>query len=84
MSGPGSQSDGYRCDACRRRKNRCEDCRAARAAKRRELRARKRAEGICTECTEPADAGTLCSRHQLANLRASKASHALARAEGRE
>lgn len=84
MSGSVSRSDGYRCAACRGRKTRCEDCRAARGAKQRERRARKRAQGICVQCTEPADAGSLCSRHQLENLERSRASHALARAEGRE
>lgn len=79
-----SGGDGYRCDACRRRKNRCEDCRARRREMRREWYKRKRKAGVCIQCTEPADAGSLCSKHQLDNLTRSKASHALARAEGRE
>lgn len=76
--------DGYRCDACRMRKSRCESCREARAAKQREQRARKRAQGICVQCTEPATEGTLCSEHQARNRVASKFSHAMARAEARE
>lgn len=76
--------DGYRCDACRMRAQRCEYCRAARAAKQREQRARKREQGICIQCTEPATEGTLCAEHQAMNRDLSKASHALARAENRE
>lgn len=84
MSGPGKQYDGYRCDTCRRRKNRCDDCRAARAAAKRELQARKRASGICVECTLPAKVGVRCAEHQERNRIDSRASHAQARADGRE
>lgn len=85
MSAPvSSRGDSYRCDACRRKKNRCASCREARAAYRRELRRSKIAAGICSECTEPATSGTLCDLHQRRNREASKRSHAAARAEGRE
>lgn len=80
MSGSGSNGDSYRCDKCRKKVNRCTSCREARAAYRRELRARKQVEGICTECTEPATDGTLCKEHQARNREVSKASHARARA----
>jgi hypothetical protein len=85
MSGPGKQYDGYRCDSCRRRKNRCEDCRAARAAATRARMDRKRELGVCLQCTVKAIKGqALCAQHQARNLALSKASHAKARAEARE
>ncbi len=78
-------ADAHRCDACRHKTARCADCRAARAAVVRARNARKRAEGICTQCTRKAlDGETLCKAHRARNRIASRESHALARAEGRE
>jgi hypothetical protein len=80
-SGPGSQLDPYRCDACRRRKNRCVDCRAKRAAARRDLLDRKRAAGICLECTDRAIKGQVrCVAHAAANNARSSAAHKRRRA----
>lgn len=74
----------YRCDACRRRKNRCEQCRAARAAAKRELHARKREAGQCIECPLGALPDEVrCKVHQARNRIASRESHAAARADGR-
>jgi hypothetical protein len=75
MSGPGANGDSYRCDACRHKKNRCQPCRDARAAYRRELQERKRADGDCIECAEPA-VGTRCLAHQTANTERSGLAHA--------
>lgn len=63
-----SRSDSFRCAACRSKKNRCDVCRAARAAYRRSLRAAKREAGICTECSRKASVGVFCDEHQAANL----------------
>jgi len=77
MSCPGSQLDGYRCDACKRTKNRCAACRARRAARRRQLHAAKRAAGICLECGERALAGERrCAQHQAINTGRSADAHA--------
>jgi hypothetical protein len=75
-----SARDAYRCDACKRRKNRCVECRARRAAAVRELHARKRADGDCLRCAEPAEPGKqLCAAHNDDNNTLSRKSHALAR-----
>lgn len=74
MSGPGKNGDSYRCDACRQKRNRCAPCRAARAEYRRELQNRKRAAGICIECTEAAIEGqTRCEVHEDRNRQRSRA-----------
>jgi hypothetical protein len=81
MSGPGKSTDAYRCDACRRRKNRCTSCRAARQAARLELQARKRTEGECLECSARAVKGqTRCAHHAALNNARSSAAHKRRRA----
>jgi hypothetical protein len=76
MSGPGSNGDSYRCDACRHRTARCDACREARAAYKRDLRAKKRAAGLCIECAEPAIEGqTRCVVHEARNRKSSKVAH---------
>lgn len=75
-----SGGDGYRCDACRRKRNRCETCRAARAAAQRATRAAKRKAGTCLQCSEDALPGmTLCAYHRAQNNGISAASHAARR-----
>lgn len=82
MSGPGKSGDGYRCDVCRRRKNRCVDCRAARAAAAAERRERKRAAGICVGCTAKAEPGySRCLVCMEDNNERSGRAHAAARQE---
>lgn len=59
---------------------RCKRCRASREAVRQELRARKRREGLCLECTATAIAGQLlCEDCQAAATARSRDHHAAAR-----
>lgn len=79
------RTDAHRCDACANRRNRCEPCRAARRAVRRDLIARKLQAGICLECTEPAiPTAQRCAKHHAYALALSRISHAHARARGDE
>lgn len=73
--------EGYRCEQCIDRTNRCEVCRERRAEVRRKLRATRRAEGMCIACGKKAKAGyTRCARHIKDNAVRSLASHTKASA----
>jgi hypothetical protein len=78
------KADPYRCDACRRKRDRCEQCRANRAAARRALRERKRADGLCLDCAAKAARGKARCRAHLRDVsERSGAAHRAAR-EGRD
>jgi len=81
MSGQGSQLDGYRCIVCRKRRNRCLRCAAARRVKVQELHRAKADRGECLDCDGAAVPGmTRCQLHRDANNARSRASHARRRA----
>lgn len=70
----------HRCDRCANRVNRCAACREARAEVRRALLKRKRAEGICLECTKRALPGHVrCQQHRKINNALSRVGHERAR-----
>lgn len=56
---------------------RCPKCRRKRAVKRRELRASKARDGLCSDCVAPVQTGySRCQAHRLLNNALSSASHA--------
>jgi hypothetical protein len=76
--------DSYRCESCVDTSARCEPCRARRAQRAAELRASRRAAGLCVECGAHAvrrggQKLARCRVHLERNARNSSASHARAR-----
>lgn len=73
--------EGYRCPECVGCVDRCDDCRARRAAVVRERRAQRRKAKLCVECGEPVHREgrttyTRCARHMSENSRLSSRGHA--------
>lgn len=74
--------EGYRCEACREQAQRCEPCRARKAAKRRALRARRRKASLCSECgCEALEGQSRCADCRISNNALSGAAHAARREE---
>jgi hypothetical protein len=75
-----SRQEPYTCARCPSPETpvrRCKRCSMRREAGRRELRARKAADGICVMCTAPAEKGyTRCRPCRLENNLLSSMSHA--------
>lgn len=66
----------YRCADCRDTPERCEDCRARRAAARTERRGQRRKARLCTECgRKPLRGQTRCAHHAAQNNALSLAGH---------
>lgn len=73
------RQDPYRCAKCIDTTARCKRCRAKRAERKRDLYARKVADGVCTGCPARAEPGyTRCRECRLLNNALSSASHAAA------
>lgn len=70
----------YRCAGCVEQVDRCDPCRARRAAARRKQRAARRRKGLCTECGRKVKKDlTLCRAHALALAERSNEAHKRAR-----